>query len=84
MLRPCKNEVNEMSKFVVSSKGCAVTRRTVRSLRTSELHSETEKRNRRMFDDVIQKKLCDSATIPILCNDRYHIPYSDDVDPNSV
>ena len=40
MLRPYKNEVNEMSQSIVSSSGYVITRREVRSLRTSELHSE--------------------------------------------
>ena len=44
MLGPCKNKGNEMSQSIVASSGYVITRRTVRSLRTSEIHSETEKR----------------------------------------
>ena len=42
LFRTCKDEGNEMSQSIVSSSGCAITRRTVQSLRTSELHSEPE------------------------------------------
>ena len=37
----CKNEGNKMSQSIVASNGYAITRKTIRSLRTSEMHSET-------------------------------------------
>ena len=61
-----------------------ITRRSVRSLRTLEIHSETDKRNRRIFDYKIQKKSDDSVTIPTSPNARDHAPCSDSVDPFSA
>ena len=61
-----------------------ITCRTVRSLRILELHSETEKRKRRIFDDAILKNLGDSVVKPTNSNAREHVPYSDGVDPDSV
>ena len=83
-LVPCKNEGNVISQSIVVSSGHVITRRTFRSLRTSELHSETEKRKRRIFDDVILKKLGDYVAKPTNSNARNHVPYSDGVDPDSV
>ena len=84
MLGPCKNEGNEMSQSIVASRCCVITRRTVRSLRTSELHSETEKRKRRIFDDIMLEKLGDSVVKSANANAREHVPFSDGVDPDSV
>ena len=84
MLRPCKNESNEMSQCITASSGRVLTRRTVRSLRTSELHPENEKRKRRIFDDIILKKLSDSVAKPTKPVARDHVPYSDSFDPDSV
>ena len=74
ILGPCKNEVNEMSQSIVVSSVHAITHRTFRSLRISELHSKTERRKRRIFDSVIQKKLGDYATIPTSPNSLEHVP----------
>ena len=84
MLGPCKNEVNEMHQSILASSSYAITRRAVRSLRNSELRSETEKRKRRIFDDIILKKLGDSVAKPTNSNAREHVPYSDGVDADSV
>ena len=84
VLGPCKNEGNEMAQSVVTSKGTVITRRTLRKLRTDEIHSETEKRKRSIFDDVILKKLGDSMSQPTNSQASDHVPYSDDVDPDSV
>ena len=80
----CKNEGIEMSKSIIDSSGYAITRRTVRQLRSSELHFETEKRKRQIFDDIIIKKLSDSVAKPTNSNAREHVPYSDSIDPDSV
>ena len=84
ILEPCRNEVNEMSQSIVATRGYVITRRTVRLLRNSELHSETEKKKRRIFDDIILKKLGDSVDKPTNANSREYNPYSDGVDPDSV
>ena len=68
----------------MSSSGYVITCRTVRSLRTSELHSETEKRKRRIFDDIMLKKLGDSVVKPTHPNAREHVSCSDSVDKDSV
>ena len=73
-----------MPQSIASSSGCVITCRTVRSLRTSKLHSETEKRKRRIFDDIILEKLGDSVVKPTNPNAHEHVPYSNGVDPDSV
>ena len=73
-----------MSQLIVTSIGYVITRRTVRLIRTSELHSETENRKQRIFDCAILKKLGDSVTIPTSTNARHHAPYFNNVDPDSV
>ena len=84
LLGPTKNEGNAMSQSVLVASGSVITRRTIRSLRNSEIHSETEKRKRKIFDDIILKKLGDSMSRPTKPNPPDHIPYSDGVDPDSV
>ena len=58
--------------------------RTIRSLQNSELHSETEKRKRRIFNDIILKKLSDSMSRPTKPDPPEHNSYSDGIDPDSV
>ena len=69
-----------------------ITHLTLRSLRTSELHSETENRKRRKFEEIILNKLGDSISentklyYPdhVLCSDSVDLDYaqfSDDNDP---
>ena len=84
IIGPCNNEGNETQQSILASSGYVITRRIVRSLRNSELRSETEKRKRRIFDDIILKKLCDSVAKPTNSNAREHVPYSDGVDADSV
>ena len=84
MLGPCKNEGNEMSQSIVASSGCVITHRTFRSLRISELHSETEKRKLMIFDDIILKKLGDSVAKPTNSNARECVPYSYGVELDSI
>ena len=66
MLGPCKNEGNEMSQSIAASRGYVITLRTVRSLQSSELYSETDNRKRTLFDDVISVILCLSPQKPML------------------
>ena len=61
-----------------------MTHRTVRSLRTSELHSETDNRKRITFDDFILKKLGHLVAILTSPKARDHAPYSDGDDLDSV
>ena len=84
LLGPSKNEGNAMSQSVLVASGAVITRRTIRPLRNSEIHSETEKRKRKIFDDIILKKLGDSMSKPTKPSPPDHIPYSDGVDPDSV
>ena len=62
-LGPFKNEGNEMSQSIVASSDHVITRQIVRLLHTSDIHSDTEKRKRIIFDEFIQKNLGDSVTI---------------------
>lgn len=43
VLGPTANEGNEMAQSILTLKGTVITQKTVRKLRTKELHSETEK-----------------------------------------
>ena len=81
-LKPCKNEGNEISQSIVASRGHIIIRRTVRSIQTSKLHSETEKRKRIILDEIILKKLGELATIPISPADLDHVLYYDGVKPD--
>ena len=49
----------------------------------SKLHSETEKRKRTIFDNVIRKKLGDSVTKEPSTYIQDHVSYSDGADPDS-
>ena len=84
VLGPSKNEGNEMAQAVLTGKGTIVPRRTIRKLTTPELHSETEKRKRQLFDDLIRKKLGDSVKYPTRPLPRNFVPYSDNIEPNSL
>ena len=73
-----------MSQSIVASRGFVITRRTVRSLRISNIHSETKKRKRRTFNDIIWKNIGDSVTKPTSPNARENVSYSDVVEPYSA
>ena len=61
IIGPCKNKGNEKAQCIVASSSYAITRRTVRSLRTSKLRYGTDKRKRIMFNEIILQKLVDSV-----------------------
>ena len=63
VLGPIPNEGNEMAQAVLTSNGTVIPRRLLRKLLVSELHSESEKRKRQIFDDIIRKKLGDAITL---------------------
>ena len=50
VLGPAKGEGNGMAQWALKANGNVVPCRTTRSLNTSELSSETEKRKRNFFD----------------------------------
>ena len=72
-----------MSQSVLVASGSIITRRIIRSLRTSEINSETEKRKRKVFDDIILKKLGESMFKPIKPTAPDHVPYFDGIDKDS-
>ena len=78
------NEGNEMAQGVLNSNGKIVPRPTIYKLATSKLHSETEKNERPIFDDIIRKKLGDSMVFPPKHSDTSYVPYSDSVEPTSL
>ena len=73
-----------MSPFIVASSSCVITRRTVISLWTSEIHSGTEKRKRRIFDYNILKKLGDSIAKSPKSDACEHFPYSNGIDLDPI
>ena len=71
-----------MTQHVVTSRETVVLRRSLRPLKVEELHSETEKRKRAIFDDIIRKKLGDPIFTPPSLPAQDFVPYSDgELDP---
>ena len=68
-----------MAQAVLTYKGTVIPRRTIRRLRTDELHSPVEIEKRRLFDEVIRKKFGDATMFPTSgeTNDDL-VPYADD------
>ena len=73
-----------MSQSIVSSSAQAITRRIIRSFRTSKLYSETEKKKWIMFGNGILKSLGDSVAKPTKQFAPDHTHYSDSVDADSI
>ena len=73
-----------MSQSILFSNVNAVTRRIVLSLRMSELHSETEKKKRRIFDDVILQNLGYSVAKPAKPDSSNHVSCANSFHPDSV
>ena len=83
-LGPTTNEGNQMAQAVLVASGKVIPRRTLRKLNKAEIHSETEKRKRAIFDDIILKKLGDSVRKPEKPIRGNFVPYADEVDPDPV
>ena len=82
VLGPVKNEGSEMSQYVVTFRGTAVPRRSLRPLKVADIHYETEKWKRAIFDDIILKKLGDPIFTPPSLPVQDFVPYSDgELDP---
>ena len=86
VLGPMKNKGNEMAQGVLNSNGKIVPRHTIRKLTVSEIHSESENKNkRRIFEEeLICSKLGDSMAFPPKPSSSPYVPYSDGVEPNSL
>jgi hypothetical protein len=56
VLGPARTEGNEMAQWILKSNGEVVPRRSHRPLKTEEIHSETEKVKRTIFNDLIEKR----------------------------
>ena len=84
MIGTFKNQGNDVSQSIVTSGFYLIIRLAIRSLRTSELHSETEERKRRIFDNIILKKLGRSVTVPTSPKAQNYAPYFDCVEPCSA
>ena len=70
VLGPMQNEGNEMAQGVLNSKAKIVSRHTICKL-------GTEKNKRRIFDDIISKKLGVSMVFPPNLLDTSYVPYAD-------
>ena len=55
-LGPAKGVGNEMCQWVLLSNGAIVARRTVRPLKTEEIHSPYEEQKRKLFDAMMDRK----------------------------
>ena len=74
-----------MTQLVVTSRGTVVPRQSLRPLKVEKLHSETEKRKRAIFDDIIRKKLGDHIFTPPSLPAQDFVSYSDgDLDPHLI
>ena len=82
-LGPAQNEGNQMSQFVLTSKGTEVPRRTLRKLTKEELQSPIEICKRKLFDRTITMKLGDSISGPIKTKYKKCIAYLDNHTPNN-
>ena len=56
VLGPAQGEGNELSQWVLKSNGNVVPCRTVRVLQLAEVHSDTEKQKRDLFDALIERR----------------------------
>ena len=64
VLRPSKNEGNEMAQNVLNVHGNIVPRRSIRRLTSLEKESNTEIIKRNEFGQIINKKLRNSLILP--------------------
>ena len=76
-----KNEGDEMKQSIFTSRGYTITRQSGQSRSTSELHSETDERKRRIFDDIIQMNLGDPMSKHTSAGSFNHVVYSHGADP---
>ena len=53
MLGPAKGEGNVMAQWLLQANGYVIPRCTCRPLKTSEIHSEVEKKKRQIFNELI-------------------------------
>ena len=72
-----------MEQAVINSKSRVVPCHKIRKLRKDEIFCETEKRKRRIFEDLFQKRLGDSMAHPEKPILNKYYPYFDDSDPDS-
>ena len=64
VLGPARGEGNEMAQWVLKANGNVIPRRTVRPLQVAEIHSETEKKKRKLFDELIERRWGTSINPP--------------------
>ena len=56
VLGPAKGSGNEMAQWILKSNGNVVPRRTLRPLKTEELHNSVEQKKREVFDALIERR----------------------------
>ena len=56
VLGPARGEGNEMAQWVLKANGNVVPRRSPRPLTTAEIHSPTEAKKRKIFDELIERR----------------------------
>lgn len=64
VLGPARGEGNEMAQWILKANGNVVPRRSHRPLQTSELHSPSEEKKRRIFDALIERRWGTSISPP--------------------
>ena len=64
ILRPARGEGNELSQWVLKSNGNVVPRQTVQALQLAELHSDTERQKRDIFDALIERRCGSPMSTP--------------------
>ena len=73
-----------MAQAIMNAKARVISCRNIRKLRKYEILYETEKRKRRLFEDLIQKRFGDSMDQPEKPIPTEYDQYSDDNESSSV
>lgn len=64
VLGPARGEGNEMAQWILKANGNVVPRRSHRPLQVAEIHSPSEAKKRKIFDELIKRRWGTSITPP--------------------
>jgi hypothetical protein len=82
VLGPARGEGNEMCQWILKANGKVVPRRSVRPLQIAEIHSPSEIKKRRVFDELIERRHGTSINPPKTPIEKHESPEEDIVDPS--
>ena len=86
VLRPSRGEGNEMCQWILKANGRVVPRRSLRPLTIAKLHSPSEQKKRKVFDELIERRWGSSITPPktVDTEETSFEYYEDDDEPERV